>query len=52
MAFLVHIFYLRNLNKKLTITLATNKHAIIRYQTLDKCFRNSVNNYLNDSEKI
>jgi len=25
--------------------LSTNKHAIIRYQTLDKCFRNSGRNY-------
>ena len=25
--------------------MSTNKHAIIRYQTLDKCFRNSGRNY-------
>lgn len=28
--------------------MSTNKHAIIRYQTLDKCFRNSGRNYAID----
>ena len=28
--------------------MATNKHAIIRYQTLDKCFRNPGRNYYID----
>ena len=28
--------------------MATNKHAIIRYQTLDKCFRNPGRTYYID----
>ncbi len=28
--------------------MSTNKHAIIRYQTLDKCFRNFGRNYTID----